>query len=231
MGQKISPTGFRLGVIRDWDAKWYADKDYTALLHEDLKVRDYLEKTLKGSGVSRIEIERAANNIRINIHTSKPGMVIGKGGAGVEHLRKNIDKLTGKKTNLNIIEIKNPELDAYLVAESIASQLARRVAFRRAMKQAIFRTMRAGAKGIKVSCSGRLGGSEMARNETYNEGTVPLQTLRADIDYGFVEAHTTYGRIGIKVWIYKGEVLPKKDHKNENKAEQGDDNYVDAQES
>ncbi|MGI6096615.1 MAG: 30S ribosomal protein S3 [Dethiobacteria bacterium] len=210
MGQKISPTGFRIGVIRDWDAKWYADKNYTELLHEDLQLRNYLAKKMEGSSVSRIEIERAANNIRLNIHTAKPGMVIGKGGSGVEELRKDVEKITGKKSFINIIEIKTPELDALLVAEGIASQLERRVAFRRAMKQAIARTMRAGAKGIKVACSGRLGGTEMARSESYHEGTVPLQTLRADIDYGFAEAHTTYGRIGVKVWIYKGEVLPEK---------------------
>lgn len=208
MGQKVSPIGFRIGIIRDWDARWYADKNYTELLHEDLKIRDYIQKKLATAGISRIEIERAANNLRINIHTAKPGMVIGRGGAGVEELRKTMEKLTAKKVHLNIMEIKVPELDAFLVAESVASQLKRRIAFRRAMKQAVLRSIRAGAKGIKISCSGRLGGAEMARNESYLEGTVPLQTLRADIDYGFTEAHTTYGRIGIKVWIYKGEVLP-----------------------
>ncbi len=210
MGQKVSPIGFRIGVIRDWDARWFAGKNYKELLHEDLAIRDYIQKRLAGSSVSRIEIERAANNLRINIHTAKPGMVIGRGGAGVEELRKQLEAMTEKKVHLNIIEIKKPELDAFLVAESVASQLERRIAFRRAMKQAVFRTMRNGAKGIKIACSGRLGGSEMARDESYHEGTVPLQTLRADIDYGFVEAKTTYGRIGVKVWIYKGQILPPK---------------------
>ncbi len=215
MGQKVSPIGFRIGVIRDWDARWFAGKNYKDLLHEDLKIRDYLQKNLAIASVSRIEIERAANNLRINIHTAKPGMVIGRGGTGVENLRKTLEEMTGKKVHLNIIEIKKPELDAFLVAESVALQLERRIAFRRAMKQAVFRTMRNGAKGIKIACSGRLGGSEMARNETYNEGTVPLQTLRADIDYGFAEAKTTYGRIGVKVWIYKGEILPSKPVKDQ----------------
>lgn len=219
MGQKVSPIGFRIGIIRDWDARWYADKNYTELLHEDLKIRDYIQKKLATAGISRIEIERAASNLRINIHTAKPGMVIGRGGVGVEELRKTLEKLTGKKVHLNIMEIKVPELDALLVAESVATSLQRRIAFRRAMKQAVFRSIRAGAKGIKISCSGRLGGTEMARNESYLEGTVPLQTLRADIDYGFTEAHTTYGRIGVKVWIYKGEVLPSKDKGNGRKEE------------
>ncbi len=215
MGQKVSPIGFRIGVIRDWDARWFASKNYKDLLHEDLKIREYIQKNLQSASVSRIEIERAANNLRINIHTAKPGMVIGRGGAGVEELRKKLETMTDKKVHLNIIEIKKAELDAYLVAESVASQLERRIAFRRAMKQAVFRSMRNGAKGIKIACSGRLGGSEMARNESYNEGTVPLQTLRADIDYGFTEAKTTYGRIGVKVWIYKGEILPSKPGKEQ----------------
>ncbi|NLP37169.1 MAG: 30S ribosomal protein S3 [Firmicutes bacterium] len=210
MGQKVSPVGFRIGVIKDWDAKWYADKNYTDLLLEDMKIRKEIAKQLDNAGVSRVEIERAANRVRITIHTAKPGVVIGKGGAGVEELRKHLEKLTDKQVHINIVEIKTPELDAKLVAENIANQLVRRVAFRRAMKQAVFRTMRAGAKGIKVMVSGRLGGAEIARSESYHEGTVPLQTLRADIDYGFQEAHTTYGRIGVKVWIYKGEVLPTK---------------------
>ncbi len=210
MGQKVSPIGFRIGVIRDWDARWFAGKNYKDLLHEDLHIRDYLQKNLAIASLSRVEIERAANNLRISIHTAKPGMVIGRGGTGVEILRKTLENMTGKKVHLNILEIKKPELDAFLVAESIALQLERRIAFRRAMKQSVFRTMRNGAKGIKIACSGRLGGSEMARNETYSEGTVPLQTLRADIDYGFAEAKTTYGRIGVKVWIYKGEILPSK---------------------
>ena len=218
MGQKISPIGFRVGVIRDWDARWYSEKDYTRLLHEDLKLRQYINDQLKNSGVSRVEIDRAANNVRINIHTSKPGMVIGKGGSGVDQLRRNLEKMTGKKLHINIMEIKTPEMDAYLVAENVAQQLVRRIAFRRAMKQSVFRTMRAGAKGVKIVCKGRLGGAEMARTESYHEGTVPLQTLRADIDYGFVEAHTSYGRIGVKVWIYKGEILP--DSKRETKQSQ-----------
>lgn len=229
MGQKISPVGFRLGIIRDWDARWYAEKNYTELLHEDLQIRDYIKKTLEPAGVSKVEIERAANNVRINIHTAKPGMVIGKKGAGVDQLRSDLEKMIDKKIHINIIEIKTPELDAYLVAENIASQLTKRVAFRRAMKQAIFRTMKAGAKGIKVVCKGRLGGAEMARTESYHEGTVPLQTLRADIDYGRAEAHTTYGRIGVKVWIYKGEVLPEVKGAEEGK--KGGDESVDAQKS
>jgi small subunit ribosomal protein S3 len=211
VGQKVSPIGFRIGIIKDWEAKWYADKNYTALLHEDLKIRDAIAKHLNNAGVSRVEIERAANRIRISIHTAKPGIVIGKGGSGVDELRRKLEKLTDKKqVHINIVEIKSPELDATLVAENIAQQLAKRIAFRRAMKQSIFRTMRAGAKGIKVTVSGRLGGAEIARTETFHEGSVPLQTLRADIDYGLVESHTTYGLIGVKVWIYKGEVLPTK---------------------
>lgn len=217
MGQKVNPIGFRIGVIRDWDARWFADKDYKDLLHEDIEIRKFIRTKLANASVSRIEIERAANNLRINIHTAKPGMVIGRGGSGVEELRKRIEALTEKKVHLNIIEIKKPELDALLVAESIATQLEKRIQFRRAMKQAIFRTMRNGAKGVRVACSGRLGGSEMARNESYYEGTVPLQTLRADIDYGFAEAKTTYGRIGVKVWIFKGEILPLKPEKKEEK--------------
>lgn len=215
MGQKVSPVGFRVGINRDWDARWYAEKDYTKLLHEDLKVRNFIREQLEGAGISRIEIDRAANNVRINVHTAKPGMVIGKGGAGVDQLRRNLEKITQKKVHVNIIEIKTPEMDAYLVAENIAQQLTKRIAFRRAMKQAIFRTMRAGAKGIKIICKGRLGGAEMARTESYHEGTVPQQTLRADIDYGAVEAHTTYGRIGVKVLIYKGEILPEAKKKEE----------------
>lgn len=209
MGQKVSPVGLRIGIIRDWESKWYADKNFGTLLMEDVKIRDFLKKKLKDAAVSHIEIERAANRVNVTIHTAKPGMVIGKGGSEVDALRAQIAALTNnKKVHINIAEIKNPELDAILVAESIAQQLERRVAFRRAMKQAIQRTMRAGAKGIKTSVSGRLGGAEIARTEGYTEGTVPLHTLRADIDYGTAEAHTTYGRIGVKVWIYRGEVLP-----------------------
>jgi len=209
VGQKVSPVGLRIGIIRDWESKWYADKNFGTLLMEDVKIRDFLKKKLKDAAVSHIEIERAANRVNVTIHTAKPGMVIGKGGSEVDALRAQIAALTNnKKVHINIAEIKNPELDAILVAESIAQQLERRVAFRRAMKQAIQRTMRAGAKGIKTSVSGRLGGAEIARTEGYTEGTVPLHTLRADIDYGTAEAHTTYGRIGVKVWIYRGEVLP-----------------------
>ncbi len=215
MGQKINPIGLRIGIIRDWDARWYADKNYTELLHEDLKVREFLQENLSAAGLSRVEIERAATNLRVNIYTSKPGMVIGRGGAGVEELRRRIEALTGKKVHININEIKVAELDACLVARNVAQSLERRIAFRRAMKQAIFRTIRAGAQGVRISCRGRLGGAEMARHETYMEGTVPLQTLRADIDYGFAEAQTTYGRIGVKVWIYKGEVLPTRERKKE----------------
>jgi len=211
VGQKVNPVGLRIGIIRDWESKWYADKDFGDLLMEDVKIREFLKNKLKDAAVSKIEIERAANRVNVTIHTAKPGIVIGKGGAEVEVLRSQLTKLTGgKKVHINISEIKNPELDAILVAESIAQQLERRVSFRRAMKQAMQRTQRAGAKGIKTSVSGRLGGAEIARQEGYSEGTVPLHTLRADIDYGTAEAHTTYGRIGVKVWIYRGEVLPAK---------------------
>lgn len=222
MGQKISPIGFRIGIIKDWNSRWYAEKDYKELLHEDLQVRSFINKELEGAGISTIEIGRAASNLRVTIHTAKPGMVIGKGGSGVDKLRRVLEEMTGKKVHINIVEIKTPELDAYLVAESIAQQLVKRIAFRRAMKQAIFRTMKAGAKGIKVMCKGRLAGAEMARTEKFHEGTVPLQTLRADIDYGFAEAHTTYGRIGVKVWIYKGEVLPKSKEETEEKEKEGE---------
>jgi small subunit ribosomal protein S3 len=208
VGQKINPVGFRVGVIRDWESKWYAGKDFGTLLMEDVKIREYLHGKLKDSAVSHIEIERAANRVNITIQTAKPGMVIGRGGTEVENIRSEIAKMSNKKVHINIAEIKNPELDAILVAESIAQQLERRVSFRRAMKQAIQRTQRAGAKGIKTMVSGRLGGAEIARSEGYSEGTVPLHTLRADIDYGTAEAATTYGRIGVKVWIYRGEVLP-----------------------
>jgi small subunit ribosomal protein S3 len=209
VGQKVNPIGLRVGIIRDWEAKWYAErKDFVDTLHEDLKVRDFIREQLPNSGISKIEIERAANRMRVSIHTAKPGVVIGRGGAGIEKLRKQLDQLTGKQTHINIIEIRVPELDAQLVAESIAAQLEKRIAFRRAMKQAMGRTMRVGAKGIRVMVSGRLGGAEMSRTEWYTDGTVPLHTLRADIDFGFAEAKTTYGQIGVKVWIYKGEVLP-----------------------
>jgi len=209
VGQKVHPKGLRLGIIKDWDAKWFAEKDFAGLLIEDIKIRDFIKKKLFAAGISRIEIERAANRIKITIHTAKPGIVIGRGGAEVEALRKELEKKTGKNVNINIVEIKVPELDAQLVAENVAAQLVKRVSFRRAMKQAVSRTMRMGAQGVKISCSGRLAGAEMARTEWYNEGKVPLHTLRADIDYGFAEADTTYGKIGVKVWIYKGEVLPE----------------------
>lgn len=208
MGQKVHPKGLRIGIIRDWESKWYADKDYANYLHEDLKIRKFIEKRLVDAAVSTVEIERAANRINITIYTAKPGMVIGKGGSEVEALRKALNDLTGKRVHLNINEIKNADLDAKLVAENIARQLENRISFRRAMKQAIQRTMRAGAKGIKTMVSGRLGGADIARSEGYNEGTVPLHTLRADIDYGTAEADTTYGKIGVKIWIYRGEVLP-----------------------
>lgn len=209
MGQKVNPIGLRIGIIRDWESKWYAGKDFGDLLLEDVKIREHLKNKLKDSAVSRIEIERAANRVNVTIHTAKPGMVIGKGGAEVENLRNAITKIAkGKKVHINISEIKYPDLDAILVAESIAQQLERRVSFRRALKQAIQRTMRSGAKGIKTAVSGRVGGAEIARTEGYSEGTVPLHTLRADIDYGTAEAHTTYGIIGVKVWIYRGEILP-----------------------
>ncbi|MFY0544893.1 30S ribosomal protein S3 [Brevibacillus sp. H7] len=208
MGQKVSPVGLRIGVIRDWESKWYADKDFANLLHEDLKIRKYVKGRLKDAAVSTIEIERAANRVNVTIHTAKPGMVIGKGGQEVEVLRKTLTEMTGKRVHININEIKKPDLDATLVAENIARQLENRISFRRAQKQTISRTMRAGAKGIKTLVSGRLGGADIARSEGYSEGTVPLHTLRADIDYGTAEAHTTYGRIGVKVWIYRGEVLP-----------------------
>ena len=209
MGQKVNPHGLRIGIIKTWDAKWYAGKDYAKNLHEDIKLRDYLKEKLYTAGVSRVEIERAANRIKVNIHTSKPGMVIGRGGSNIEDLKKKLNALIGKHVDINISEVKQPDLDATLVAENIASQLERRIAFRRAMKQAVTRTMRMGAKGIKVLVAGRLGGAEIARSEGYKEGSIPLHTLRADIDYGTAEAHTTYGRIGVKVWVYKGEVLPE----------------------
>ncbi|KQX56062.1 30S ribosomal protein S3 [Paenibacillus alginolyticus] len=208
MGQKVNPVGFRIGIIRDWESKWFAEKDFGTLLLEDVKIREYLKNKLKDSAVSHIDIERAANRVNVTIHTAKPGMVIGKGGAEVEVIRNYIAGMSNKKVHINISEIKSPDLDAILVAEAIALQLERRVSFRRAMKQAMQRTMRSGAKGIKVATSGRLGGAEIARTEGYSEGTVPLHTLRADIDYGTAEAATTYGRIGVKVWIYRGEVLP-----------------------
>ncbi len=209
MGQKVNPHGLRLGIVKTWDAKWYADKDYAKNLHEDIKMRDMLKEKLYTSNVSQIIIERAANRVKVTIHTAKPGMVIGRGGSGIENIKKWLKDLTGKNIEVNIAEIKQAELDATLVAENIAAQLEKRIAFRRAMKQSVTRTIRMGAKGIKVMVGGRLGGAEIARTESYREGSIPLHTLRADIDYGTAEAHTTYGRIGVKVWIYKGEVLPE----------------------
>ncbi|HOV80697.1 MAG TPA: 30S ribosomal protein S3 [Bacillota bacterium] len=210
MGQKVNPVGLRIGIIRDWEGKWFADKkNYADLLHEDIRIRKFIKKKLFAAGISRVQIERAANRIRVFIHTAKPGIVIGRGGAEVENLRKQLESLTGKQVNVNIVEIKVPELDAQLVAENVAAQLEKRIAFRRAMKQVVSRSMKMGAKGIKVACGGRLAGAEIARTEWYSEGKVPLHTLRADIDYGFAEANTTYGKIGVKVWIYRGEVLPE----------------------
>jgi len=208
MGQKINPTGLRIGVIKDWESRWYAKKsDFGDTLVEDYELREYLLETLAPAGVPKVEIERTAKRVRINIHVAKPGMVIGRGGAEIEKLKATLEKKLGKEVSLNIIEVKNPDVNAQLVAESIASQLERRISFRRALKQAIGRAMKLGARGIKCQVSGRLGGAEIARSETYKEGTIPLQTIRADIDYGFAEAKTTYGRIGVKVWIYTGEVL------------------------
>lgn len=209
MGHKVHPTGFRLGIIKDWQARWFADKDYADLLHEDIKLRSMIRERLAAAGVPRIDIERAANQVTITVHTAKPGIVIGKSGAKVEELRQLLEKTTGKRIRLNIQEIRAPELDAYLVAKSIAEQIERRVSYRRAMKQAVARAMQRGAKGIKIIVAGRLGGAEMSRKEREVAGKVPLHTLRADIDYGQAEALTTFGMIGIKVWIYRGEVLPE----------------------
>jgi len=208
MGQKVNPHGLRVGVIKDWDSRWFVKKDQIGdTIVSDYKLREYLKKTLFAAGISKIEIERDATRVRVNIHCAKPGLVIGKGGAEIEKLRLTCEKMLGKTTLVNIVEIKNPDVDAQLVAENIAQQLEKRISFRRAMKQCIGRAMKMGVKGIKTQVSGRLGGAEIARTEQYHEGTIPLQTLRADIDYGFAEAKTTYGRIGVKVWIYRGEVL------------------------
>lgn len=208
MGQKVNPIGFRLGIIKTWDSRWYAKADYAKLLHEDLKLKAFLKKRLYNSGVSKIEIERAANKAKINIFTARPGLIIGKKGSEVETLKKELAKLTDNEIYLNIQEVRKPELDAQLVAENVALQLERRIAFRRAMKKSVTSALKFGAKGIKITCAGRLGGAEMSRTEWYREGRVPLHTLRADIDYGFAEAKTTYGLIGVKVLIFKGEVLP-----------------------
>jgi small subunit ribosomal protein S3 len=212
VGQKVNPNGLRVGIIKDWTSRWYADKKHFAdYLVEDNKVRTFVKNKLMNSGISKIEIERAAKRVKLNIFTAKPGMVIGKGGTGIESLKKELKELISNKNVLiNIVEVRNADSNAQLMAENVASQLVRRISFRRAMKQTIQRSMKFGIKGVKISCSGRLAGAEIARNEQYHEGTIPLQTLRADIDYGFAEADTTYGKIGVKVWVYKGEVLPVK---------------------
>jgi len=209
LGQKVHPVGFRLGVIRTWESKWYAEKDYSGLLHEDLKLRDYLKKRLHHAGISKIEIERAASKAKVNIFAARPGIIIGKKGSEVEALKKDLAKLTEKEVFINIQEVRKPEIDAQLVAENVALQLERRVAFRRAMKKAVSQALKFGAEGVKIECSGRLGGAEMSRREWYREGRVPLHTLRADIDYGFAEAKTTYGIIGVKVLVFKGEILDR----------------------
>ncbi|MCI9569766.1 MAG: 30S ribosomal protein S3 [Lachnospiraceae bacterium] len=213
MGQKVNPHGMRVGVIKDWDSRWYAEADFADNLIEDHKIRTYLKKKLYGAGISKIEIERASDRVKIIVHTAKPGVVIGKGGSEIEKLKAQVQKMTDKKLFVDIKEIKRPDRDAQLVAESIAQQLENRVSFRRAMKSTMSRSMKAGVLGIKTAVGGRLGGADIARTEFYSEGTIPLQTLRADIDYGFAEADTTYGKLGVKVWIYKGEVLPTKGNK------------------
>ena len=215
MGQKVNPHGLRVGVIKEWDSRWYAENDFADYLVEDYKIRKYLKDKLNSAGVSKIEIERASDRVRVIIHTAKPGVIIGKGGAEIEVTKNQLSKLTDKKVLIDIKEIKRPDKDAQLVAENIAQQLENRVSFRRAMKSCMGRTMKSGALGIKTCCSGRLGGADIARAEFYSEGTIPLQTLRADIDYGFAEADTTYGKVGVKVWIYKGEILPTKGNQTE----------------
>lgn len=213
MGQKVNPVGFRLGIIKDWDSRWYAKKGYSNLIHEDLKIRTFLKKKLNHAGVSKIEIERTANKMRVNIHSARPGLVIGKKGSEIDALRNEIKHFTDKEIFININEVRKAEIDAQLVAENVALQMERRIHHRRAMKKSVTSAMKLGAKGIKISCAGRLGGHEMSRTEWYREGRVPLHTLRADIDYGFAEAKTTYGIIGVKVWIFKGEVLEKREEK------------------
>ena len=210
MGQKVNPHGLRVGIIKDWDSRWYAEKDFADFLVEDHEIREFLKKKLYNAGISKIEIERASDRVKVIIFTAKPGVIIGKGGADIEKLKSDLAKLTEKKLVVDIKEIKRPDREAQLVAENIAAQLENRVSFRRAMKSTMSRTLKAGALGIKTAVSGRLGGADIARTEFYSEGTIPLQTLRADIDYGFAEADTTYGKLGVKVWIYKGEVLPQK---------------------
>ena len=211
MGQKINPHGLRVGVIKDWDAKWFAEPDeYADLLHEDLEIREHVKEEMYEAGIARIVIERAADRVKLDIHTARPGMVIGKGGSEVNKLREDLEEMTDKNVQVNVVEVNNPDQNAQLVAENVAQQLENRVSFRRAMKQSMNRALRqSGVEGFKIECAGRLGGADMARTEGYSEGSVPLHTLRADIDYGFTEAYTTYGKIGVKVWIYKGEVLPE----------------------
>ena len=215
MGQKVNPHGMRVGVIKDWDSKWYAESEFADYLVEDYNIRNDLKKKLYSAGVSKIEIERASDRVRVVIHTAKPGVIIGKGGAEIEATKAELSKISDKKILIDIKEIKRPDRDAQLVAENIALQLENRVSFRRAMKSCMGRSMKAGALGIKAACAGRLGGADIARTEFYSEGTIPLQTLRADIDYGFAEADTTYGKVGVKVWIYKGEILPTKGNQME----------------
>ncbi|MEE1313272.1 MAG: 30S ribosomal protein S3 [Lachnospiraceae bacterium] len=213
MGQKVNPHGLRVGVIKDWDSRWYAEADFADNLVEDNKIRTFLKNKLYSAGISKIEIERASNRVKVIVYTAKPGIVIGRGGSAIEEVKKQLVKMTGKRVLIDVKEVKRPDKDAQLVAENIAAQLENRISFRRAMKSCMQRTMRAGAKGIKTSVSGRLGGADMARTEFYSEGNIPLQTLRADIDYGFAEADTTYGKVGVKTWIYHGEVLPVKEAK------------------
>jgi small subunit ribosomal protein S3 len=210
VGQKVHPVGLRIGIIRDWESRWYSDKHFADYLHEDLRIRKYIKEKLYRAGIPRIEIERQSKAVKITVHAARPGIIIGRGGTGIDALRKELAELTGKEVQLNVQEIRRPDLEAQLVAENVAQQLERRVAHRRAMKQAVQRSLRAGAKGIRISCSGRLAGAEIARYEWYREGRVPLHTLRADIDFGVAEALTTYGRIGVKVWIYRGDVFPEK---------------------
>ncbi len=225
MGQKVNPNGLRVGIIKDWQSRWYASaQDFGDSIVEDFKIRKFLKKRLYQAGVSKIEIEKKTNRVRIFIHTAKPGIIIGRGGQEIDKVKKQVEKLIDKEVFINIVEVRRPDLDAQLVAENIAASLERRISFRKAMKGAMGRTMKAGARGIKTNCSGRLGGAEIARTEHYREGTIPLQTIRADISYGFAEANTTYGKIGVKVWIYKGEVLPES--KIEPKAEGGNKNVV-----
>ena len=213
MGQKVNPHGMRVGIIKNWDSRWYAEKDFADKLVEDHKIREFVKKKLMAAGISKVEIERTSSQARVIIYTAKPGYVIGKGGAEIEKLKKDVQALSTSKVAIDIIEVKRPEKDAQLVAEDIARQLENRMSFRRAMKSTMQKTMKAGALGIKTTASGRLGGADIARSESYSDGTIPLQTLRADIDYGFAEADTTYGKVGVKVWIYKGEVLPTKSNK------------------